>query len=430
MKNSLVICFILCAIYTSAQPYTSYFTGNVTDLDTSGQSGICLMGGATEDDNAMTWFLERANGGDVLVLRASGSDGYNNYMYSGLGVTVNSVETIVFNNATASNDAYVHQAILDAEAIWFAGGDQWDYISYWRNTPVDSLIKWIVQNKNAVIGGTSAGMAIMGGNYFSAENGTVTSSVALSNPFNNNVTVDNTPFLENDILADVITDTHYDNPDRKGRHVTFMARILQDSTFLVKGIACQEYVAVCIDENGIAKVFGGYPTWDENAFFIQVNCDNIDIGLAPENCTNGASLTWNKQNTALQVYKMPGTPSGNNSFNLNDWTTATGGEWQHWWVENGVLNEDTSTEINCSQGIGASYLEIEIYPNPSSGALIINTPEPVSLKILNLEGQLVYSNQEQASSFQLDLSELSSGIYVLSAFSGNKVWNKRIILNN
>jgi hypothetical protein len=43
----------------------------------------------------MKWFLQRANGGDILVLRTTGSNGYNSYLYSGLGVTVNSVETIV-----------------------------------------------------------------------------------------------------------------------------------------------------------------------------------------------------------------------------------------------------------------------------------------------------------------------------------------------
>lgn len=79
------------------------------------------MGGATEDDNAMKWFLQRANGGDVLVLRTTGSNGYNSYLYSSLGINVNSVETIVCNNASASNDAYVLQKINQAEAIWFAG---------------------------------------------------------------------------------------------------------------------------------------------------------------------------------------------------------------------------------------------------------------------------------------------------------------------
>jgi len=94
------------------------------------------MGGASEDDNAMTWFLQQANGGDILVLRTSGSDGYNNYMYSELSAGVNSVETIVFNNSSASNESYIHQKIQQAEAIWFAGGDQWNYISYWRKAPL------------------------------------------------------------------------------------------------------------------------------------------------------------------------------------------------------------------------------------------------------------------------------------------------------
>lgn len=33
--------------------------------------------------------------------------------------------------------------------------------------------------------------------------------------------------IRHSLLKNVITDTHYNNPDRKGRHVTFMARISQ-----------------------------------------------------------------------------------------------------------------------------------------------------------------------------------------------------------
>ncbi len=78
------------------QAYTSYFVGH-PDTVVQAAGGLCLMGGATESDEAMQWFLRRANGGDVVVLRATGSDGYNNYFYQTLGVAVNSVETIVFN---------------------------------------------------------------------------------------------------------------------------------------------------------------------------------------------------------------------------------------------------------------------------------------------------------------------------------------------
>jgi len=100
------------------------------------------MGGRTEDDGAMRWFLERSNGGDILVLRTSGSDGYNEYLFSQLGVQVHSVETILCHSRDASYDSYVHQRIQEAEAIWFAGGDQSTYVRYWRDSPVDSLITW------------------------------------------------------------------------------------------------------------------------------------------------------------------------------------------------------------------------------------------------------------------------------------------------
>ena len=75
----------------------------------------------------------------------------------------------------------------------------------------------------------------MGEYYFSAQNGTVTSLTALDNPFDSNVTIDSARFLEVDVLRDVITDTHYDDPDRKGRHVVFLARMLTDYGSDAKG---------------------------------------------------------------------------------------------------------------------------------------------------------------------------------------------------
>lgn len=98
------------------------------------------MGGRTENDEAMQWFLRRANGGNVLALRASGSDGYNDYLYSDLGIPVNSVASLVFNWGAAAGAAEVAEAIIGAEAIWFAGGNQANYVNYLRGTAIDSLL--------------------------------------------------------------------------------------------------------------------------------------------------------------------------------------------------------------------------------------------------------------------------------------------------
>ena len=376
----LVIFFLNKAL--SGQNYTSYFTGNTTNIATVPQGGICLMGGATENDEAMKWFLQRSNGGDVLVLRTTGGNGYNSYLYSSLGVQVNSVETIVCNNAAASGEAYIKQKIQSAEAIWFAGGDQWTYVSYWRNTAIDSLVNDAIANRHIVVGGTSAGMSIMGKYYFSAQNGTVTSAAALANPYAATATVDSARFIKNAWLADVITDTHYDNPDRRGRHATFLARIKQDWNTNAKGIACDEYTAVCIDNEGLSKVYGSYPTYDDNAYFIQSNCEVANN--VPETCTAGTPLTWNQNGQALKVYAVKGTAAGSNSFSLSNWKTGTGGSWQRWYVANGIWQSATTAPINCT-GLPVTWLAFTATKNKAEVVLHWQTANELNTSHFNVQ---------------------------------------------
>jgi cyanophycinase-like exopeptidase len=373
MKNHLLFAFcVLLALSTSAQTYTSYFTGSTTDVSTTTQGGTVLMGGATEDDNAMIWFLQRAGGGDVVVLRATGSDGYNTYLYTDLGVTVNSVETIVVASAAAANNPYVSNQIRNAEALWIAGGDQYDYVSIWKNSPMKDAINYLINEKNVTIGGTSAGMAIMGDAYFSAQNGSVTSAEALANPYNTYMTIGYHDFLNNPYLQNTITDTHYDNPDRKGRHTAFLAKMMTDLNINPRGIASEEYTAVCIDENGIARVFGNYPNNDDFAYFLQTNCT---LPNTPETCQNATPLTWDRNQQALKVCKIAGTPDGSSFFDLNDWTSNSGGAWKHWYVQNGIFTTTTGTAptnvalnisgntTSCSGGVYTYTID-----NPTVGA--------------------------------------------------------------
>jgi cyanophycinase-like exopeptidase len=166
MKHLLVFLFSVFQVSAFSQAYVSYFTGNKKDKVTQPQGGICLMGGSSESDEAMRWFLQRADGGDVLVLRASGSDGYNDYLFEELGIPVNSVESIVFKGAEAAEDPYIHQKIKQAEAIWLAGGNQWNYVNYWRNTAIGRLINEGIRDRKIVIGGTSAGWRFWGVSIF------------------------------------------------------------------------------------------------------------------------------------------------------------------------------------------------------------------------------------------------------------------------
>ncbi len=409
ISSSIALALILCGSLSS-QSYTSYFTGDINDVSTSPLAGTCLMGGASEHDEAMIWFLERADGGDVLVLRASGSDGYNSYFYSQLGVAINSVETIVFNSSSASSDPYVLQQIANAEAIWFAGGDQWDYVSYWRGNEAGELLRDHILVKQAPIGGTSAGMAILGQSYFTAENGTITSAAALNNPFSSNMTIASDDFLPTPFLEACITDTHYDDPDRRGRHMSFLARMSTSSGALSFGIACDEYTSVCIDENGIARAYGYSPTYDDNVYFLKVDCEGEFL---PEVCESGSPLTWDRENAAVKVYHIEATEEGDAYLDLNDWHTGEGGVWENWWVDSGALFTAPGSSTLCPTELtDISSIPMDVFPNPGSSMLNMeNLGQGAVLSLFDLSGRTV--DLERVSATTYDTSSLPNGTYII-----------------
>lgn len=318
-----------------------YHTGSAGSLDTRHQPGIVLAGGASDNDDAMRWMLQRADGGDVVVLRASGSDGYNDYFYRGLGVAVNSVTSIVIRSREEAASQQVLDLVEQAEVVFLAGGNQWNYINYWQDTPLQMLLNELINQKKITIGGTSAGMAVLGQVAFSAENNTVWSSEALGDPYHWRVMLER-DFLAVPYLRNTITDTHYnreesDGLDRKGRHVAFLARMISDWHMPARGIAANEYTAIAIDEEGKARVFGN-ASYNDYAWFLQA------YGGDPEDCRVEEPLHWDHQGTALMVYRVKGDRQGTNWFSLDDWVNGSGGQWYHWHVEHGTLHESDPLE--------------------------------------------------------------------------------------
>ena len=304
---------------------TTYLTGDATDVTTSTSAGLVLMGGGTDVDAAIKWMLERSGGGDIVVIRSTGTNGYNKYMYN--LTKVNSVETIIIDSREKANLLLVRDKIKNAEALFIAGGDQWDYVKYWKDTPVEEAINYLIDIKNVTIGGTSAGLAILGSHYFSAQNGTVTSDQALPNPYNTLVQIGGNDFINAPFMLNTITDSHYSQRTRHGRHIAFMARIMKDNLISnIKGIGVDEQTAVCIDQNGIGKVFG-----INDAYFLK----NESSG--PETCISGNPLTWNLNSLAIKAYKIKGNSTGNGNIDAVNWTFS-GGTSFHYYINNGTLN--------------------------------------------------------------------------------------------
>jgi cyanophycinase-like exopeptidase len=409
----LLIFLLIFPALLSAQGYVSYFTGDTTDVVTPTSGGSVLMGGATENDNAMRWFLERAHGGDVVVIRASGSDGYNDYLYSQLGIPVNSVQTLLMPNFASAQEMYVAQQIRNAEALWMAGGDQWRYVSYWKDGPVGDALRYLIDVKKAVIGGTSAGMAVLGEAYFSAQNGTVTSQEALNNPYGSRVAVGYNDFLHVPFLDNLVTDTHYDDPDRRGRQVTFIARLATDHQQRFFGIASEEYTAVCIDTTGLARVFGKHPQSQDFAYFLQTTCENDYL---PENCTAGMPLNWRRNNQAVAVCKVPGENDGSLTFSLTDWKTTNGGTWENWWVESGILKTAPAAGAPaCLTGTDERRgLQFQLFPNPAGAYCDLVLPDQLqhaTAALHDAQGQLLHTMALTGGTNSLDLQAFAAGVY-------------------
>jgi len=73
--------------------------------------------------------------------------------------------------------------------------------------------------------------------------------------------------------------------------------------------------------------------------------------------------------------------------------------------------------------------EIKIYPNPTAGTLIVESPEPVEqLDILDVQGHSVKTVNNRKQTFSLDLSLLDHGIYLLKIQTKNLSATRKIIL--
>ncbi|MBL0165067.1 MAG: cyanophycinase [Xanthomonadales bacterium] len=243
-------------------PGFSYHSVGDTKAETPAHPtfGLMLMGGGDWVDDAFHWFVKRAGGGHIVILRASGDDDLQRRLYDSIG-GVRSVETFVFSKREAAEDPFVIQAIERADGVFIAGGDQSNYIRYWKGTRLNAALDRHVR-EGKPLGGTSAGLAILGAaSYGALDGGSIVSADALARPLGAGVTLD-TGFLHLHFLDRVITDSHFGKRDRLGRLIAFLAKA--QSTHLVEhpiGIGVDENSALCIDNDGIGTLFtgsGGY----------------------------------------------------------------------------------------------------------------------------------------------------------------------------
>ena len=295
-----------CAVHTQAQQPTGLevfsLPAAAPETAKAPSFGVALLGGGGDVDDAAKFLCEHSHGGEIVVLRASGRDAYNPYFHD--LCPGNSVTTLLITSAEGARSAAAMEHVRDAHAIFIAGGDQSNYVKFWTG-PLQKEINDAIA-RDVPIGGTSAGLAVLGEFAFSARNDTVTSPEALANPFDAKVTLER-DFLSIRVMREIITDSHFSARQRMGRTVAFLARIKQDGwANPARAIGIDEATAVLAEADGKAIVAG-----KGSAYF-------LELSRRPEGCAPGKPLTTR----GINAYKLGA--GAESKFDLKSWSGAGG----------------------------------------------------------------------------------------------------------
>ncbi len=220
------------------------------------QGSLMLVGGGSENYNSWSdipyqWFVNQADSGIIVNIDVDeASDWYSGYFES-LGADSDS-RALQIASESAANDSAVYNVLVEASGIFMEGGDQWDYVSTWKNSLVADAIKKVYA-EGGVIGGTSAGLAVLGSVYFDAKFGSSYPNQAAENCRHPDIHLDNNLF---DLMPGVLTDSHFHPRGRIGRLIPMMAKWKIDTGEFLTGIGVDDKTAFCIAPNNQGTVYG------------------------------------------------------------------------------------------------------------------------------------------------------------------------------
>ncbi|QBE61663.1 cyanophycinase [Pseudoduganella lutea] len=354
------------ATFEKAKPiplYSYFATGDVNAVVTAPSTlpapSFVLMGGGPDVDSAFRWLIQRAGitpetGGRFVVIRATGTEAYNPYIYysdealttsttiaelwvGGASLGLTSVETLVIPSVKAANSPAVNAILSKANVVFIAGGDQSHYIRFWKGTALEQTLKSLMA-KNVPVGGTSAGLAVLGQFDYSALYQSATSELSMLDPYYKDITFDPAPlslqggFIAPPALANMIFDSHFDSRDRMGRFITFLSRIVAPTSsasgtfgcpggvlpasssgnMTARGIGIGVETALLVQGNGNGKpvtakrVTNPSTTTESAVYFVRPS-------VPPSVCEPKTPLTV----ANVEVRKLA-DPDG--VFNMTDWT--------------------------------------------------------------------------------------------------------------
>ena len=327
-------------------------------ISSHSQGYICAVGGGSEDysdwsDAPYAWVVEKSGYGKVIVISVNDETSWIPNYFISKGASWSS--NLRINTRDLANSQAVYDSIVSASAIFIKGGDQYNYINYWKGTLTEDAIRAVWQ-RGGVVAGTSAGAMVLSEFIISAKYGSLNPESALSNPFTQAGYIE-TGFLG--LAPGTIFDTHFIERARHGRLVAQMVKLFSEGNTSVRGVGIDDRTAICISPNGKGVVMGSgavsvYRADTATAFAVSGTQYEINNLLVTQ-MVSGWEYDF-VNNTVVAAPSARAFSAGNNTFSTST-VYLTGGNYQqsaHTSMLTGIAQESSGGQIMIIAG--SAYL--------------------------------------------------------------------------
>ncbi|NME69326.1 cyanophycinase [Flammeovirga aprica] len=217
---------------------------------------LLLVGGGSEikggwSDEPYQWFVDQSENKKVAIISYAevDDDWLKNYF---LALGAEEVKDFKIDRTNANNADLISE-LRGYTAFFFKGGDQNKYYSYYKNSSFHQLLEDKITD-GVVLGGTSAGMAILASIVYTAERGSLYPEDGFNNMDAKYFTFQN-DFLN--VLPNTLVDTHFAERGRLTRLMSMLAYWnIHNSNDNPIGIGVDDRTALCIDKTKVSTVYG------------------------------------------------------------------------------------------------------------------------------------------------------------------------------
>lgn len=240
IRTPAVIASLLLAAQTFAQGY------------------ICAEGGGTGGGpwaaEMYGWMVEKGGHGSVVLLGAvelDDADKPDAREAAFVKAGAKSAKSLVITENNADTQE-TYDAITSATVIFIRGGSQSRYVQMWKGTKTEAAIREVFK-RGGVVGGTSAGCAILGELSYDAINGSLKPDEVVKDGRHPDLTLTK-GFLG--FAPGVLFDTHFGERARLPRLMTMLAHAREVHKMDVLGAGMDARTALCVSPDGTAEVKG------------------------------------------------------------------------------------------------------------------------------------------------------------------------------